>query len=105
MQVSFLAICYQTTSNFDLFFAAQESLVQKKVKPQVGAGDISFMGRAMRKADQADSGRISVEAFLKILSNYGVTFQDPNEIYKLLSRYDRKLRDEISYEKFLKALV
>jgi len=63
------------------------------------------MGRAMRKEDTRDCGRISVEAFLKILSNYGVSFQDPNEIFKLMSRYDRKMRDEISYEKFLKALA
>ncbi|CAK8684039.1 unnamed protein product [Clavelina lepadiformis] len=84
---------------------SKDSLAANHVKPRIGARDMPFLGRALRKEDKQDCGRISVEAFKKILLSYGITFRDPNEMYKLLRRYDRKMTDEISYEKFLQAIA
>nr|CAB3262796.1 uncharacterized protein LOC100183380 [Phallusia mammillata] len=72
--------------------------------PQMGAKELSSIGRALRKEDVGERGRIPVEAFRKVLAAYGMSFRNPDEIYKLLSTYDRKMRDEVSYEKFLTAM-
>lgn len=86
-------------------FSANSGLENVFTPPQVDSKNLPSLGRAFRKEDVQDRGRISVDAFRKILSAYGITFRDPNEIYKMLSKYDRKMRGHVNYEKFLRAVV
>nr|XP_026693646.1 EF-hand calcium-binding domain-containing protein 6-like [Ciona intestinalis] len=83
---------------------SEDTLVSRRIKPQVGSKDLPSLTRALRKEDTDDVGKIPVQAFRKILSAYGVNFKS-NDLYKLLSRYDRNMSQKVSYERFLKAMA
>jgi len=92
---------YKESSNSD----SVSSLIKRKVQPFVHGVKIGSLSRMLRKQDHKKTGKIPIKSFLDALNNHGVAFDNPNDFYKLLSKYDQGLNNEVKYGTFLKALV